>query len=176
MPIYKLVPFRTEWLKPFFPSPTRLVTMTTFTYDHSVESPASNISHIFGFSHQGKYLAISDGIARRVYVFDANLQEVTCIPTVVAPTSLAWDPVEAKQFIVGFKNGGFSLCSFRDVKVSEIRFDALEDRGAIQSLALTRDGLTLAVAVSYGDVFVFNRKSYNGTLLSFSDASQPGTF
>jgi len=140
--------------------------MATFTYDHSIESPAPNISHIFGFSHQRKYLALGDGVARQVYIIDTNLQEVTCIPTVVAPTSLVWDPVEAKQFVVGFKNGRFSLCSFRGVEVSEIRFDALEDRGAVQSMALTRDGLTLAIAVSHGDVFIFNRKSYDGTFLT----------
>lgn len=139
--------------------------MATFTYDHSIESPTSTISHIFGFSHQGKYLALGDGVARRVYVIDNDLQEVICIPTVVAPTSLVWDPVDAKQFIVGFKNGRFSLCSFRGVVVSEVRFDTLEGRGAVQSLALTRDGLTLAVAASHGDVFIFNRKSYRGMFL-----------
>ena len=136
--------------------------MATFTYDHSIKSPASTISHIFGFSHQGKYLALGDGIACRVYVIDNDVQEVICIPTVVTPTSLVWDHVEAGQFIVGFKNGRFSLCSFRGVEVSEIRFGALEGRGAVQSLALTRDGLTLAVAISHGDVFIFKRKTYSG--------------
>lgn len=142
--------------------------MATFTYDHSIESPAVNISHIFGFSHQGKHLALADGIARRVYIIDTDLQEGNCIPTVVSPTSLVWDPVEAQQFIVGFRNGRFSLCSFRGAEVSETRFDALEDRGAVQSLALTADGLTLAVAISHGGVFIFNRKSYGGMFLSLS--------
>ena len=139
--------------------------MTTFNYGHSFESPTSEISNIFGFSHRGKYLALGDGIACRVYILDVEQQEITCIPTVVAPTSLVWDPIKPKQFIVGFGNGRFSLCSFRGVEVSETRFDGLEGRGAVQSLALTVDGLTLAVAVSHGDIFIFHRKSCSGTFL-----------
>lgn len=140
--------------------------MATFTYDHSIESPSSNISHVFGFSHEGTYLALGDSVARRVHILETDMKRVTCIPTVVASTSLVWDPVETKQFIVGFDNGKFSICSFRDVEVTEVKFDALKDRGAVQSLALTRDGLTLAVAVSLGDVFIFKRTSHDGTFLS----------
>ena len=151
------------------PSPATLpAAMTTFTYSHSIESPTSKISHIFGFSRQGKYLALGDGVARRIYILDTEQQEATCIPTVVALTSLVWDPIKPKQFVVGFGNGRFSLCSFLGVEISEIRFDALVGRGAVQSLALAANGLTLAVAVSYGDVFIFHRKSCSGTFLSFS--------
>lgn len=146
--------------------------MATFTYDHSIGSPSPDISHIFGFSHQGKYLAFGDDMARRVYIIDNDPQQITCIPTVVAPTALTWDPIEAEQFIVGFRNGRFSVCSFKGVEISEVRYDALEDRGAIQSLALTPNGLTLAIAISHGDVFVFNRRSYSGMFPSLSRAPQ----
>lgn len=136
--------------------------MAIFTYDHSIGSPSPYISQIFGFSHQGKYLAFGDETAGRVYIVDNDPQQVICIPTVAAPTALTWDPIEAEQFIVGFRNGRFSSCSFRGVEISEVRNCSLEDRGAVQSLALTPNGLTLAVAISHGDVFVFNRKTYSG--------------
>lgn len=148
--------------------------MATFTYDHSIGSPSSTISHVFGFSRQGKYLALGDDPACRVYIIDNDpVQNIACIPTVVAPTAFIWDPIKVEQFIVGFANGRFSLCSFRSVEISEVRFNNLEDRGAVQSLALTGDGLVLAVAISHGDVFVFKRTSYTGMFLSLSSVPQP---
>lgn len=140
-------------------------TMATFTYDHSIESPTPNISQVFGFSHEGFYLALGDSVDRRVYIIETDLRVVTCIPVVGPPTSLVWDSIDTKQFVVGFNDGRLSLCSFRSIHLSETRFNVLEGRGAVTSLALTRDGLTLAVAVSNGDVVIFKRKSPSSMFL-----------
>jgi WD40 repeat protein len=146
----------------FFPSSTPPTAMATFTYDHSIQSPTSTTSHIFGFSHNGTYLALGDMTTRRICLLDIDKQEMTCIPTITPPTSFAWNPVDSRKFIVGFSDGTFASHSFSDTEVSKTRFDSLKDRGAIQSLALSRNGSTLAIAISHGDVYIFYRKACAG--------------
>ena len=136
--------------------------MLTFAYDHSMQSPTPTTSHIFGFSQDGNYLALGDTITRQIHILDVDYQEVTCIPTVAPPTSFVWDTVEPRKFIIGFSDGTLAFHSFGNIEVSKTQFDSLKDRGTIQSLALSRNGLTLAVAVSHGDVYIFYRKTCAG--------------
>jgi len=145
--------------------------MSTFTYDHSIQSPTSTTSDTFGFSPDGKYLALGDTIARQIHILDVERQEVTCIPTVAPPTSFVWDTVEPRKFIIGFSDGTLAFHSFGGTEVFKTRFDSLKDRGTVQSLALSRNGLTLAIAVSHGDVYLFYRKACAGVFFPLSKAA-----
>lgn len=107
-------------------------------------------------------MALGDTITRQIHILDVDYQEVTCIPTVAPPTSFVWDTVEPRKFIIGFSDGTLAFHSFGNIEVSKTQFDSLKDRGTIQSLALSRNGLTLAVAVSHGDVYIFYRKTCAG--------------
>lgn len=138
--------------------------MTAFTHQITYRLPADPVGRILEFSPTGKYLAIGDSVGCEVRIVDCTERSsiVSCVATTETPTSFVWDPAQSEKYVVGFADGTFS--SFATGR-EEVRIDFLCGQGAITALALSDDGLVLAVAIALDSVYIFRRKSFAGRCL-----------
>ena len=140
--------------------------MTAFTPQITYRLPANPVGQILEFSPTGKHLAIGDDVGSEIRIVNCTERAsiVSCVATAEIPTSFVWDPVQSEKFVVGFADGTFTLFATGE---EETRIRYLYDCGAITALALSDDSLVLAVAVAFGNVFVFRRESFTGRHLPF---------
>lgn len=143
--------------------------MTTFAHEITYRLPADPVGQILEFSPAGKHLAIGDNIGRGIHIVDCTQRSsvASFVATAEIPSSFVWDPVQLEKCVVGFVDGTFIL--FAEGR-EESRVDFLHERGTITTLALSSDGLVLAVAVDLDNLFVFHRESFAGRCLSFPSA------